>query len=293
MVAENKNKSYMLIAVLAVIWGSSFILMKRALLVYTPYQVGSLRLFFAFLFMLPFIVRHFGVIEKSKIKYLVATGFLGNGIPSILFPLAQTRISSGLAGMINTLTPIFTLIVGMLIFGMKVGRQRLIGLFIGLFGAILLIFFKTGGIGLDSTSAYALFVVLATVCYAFSVNILRYKLTNMDALRITGFAIFFTGIPMGIYAFSTDIIPRTFHTEGAAFSLLCIVALGVFSTALSTVFFNQLIKLSGALSAASVTYLIPIVAVIWGFLDHEQLGVFHFIGMAAILFGVYVVNRQK
>ena len=290
---ENKNKSYILIALLAVIWGSSFILMKRALLVYTPYQVGSLRLFTALLFMLPFIIRHFGIIEKPKIKYLIATGFLGNGIPSILFPLAQTRISSGLAGMINTLTPIFTLIVGMLIFGMKVGRQRLIGLFIGLFGAILLIFFNTGGIALDSTNAYALFVVLATVCYAFSVNILRYKLTKMDALRISGFAIFFTGIPMGIYAFSTDFIPRTIQTEGAAFSLLCIIALGVFSTALSTIFFNQLIKLSGALSAASVTYLIPIVAVIWGFLDHEQLGVFHFIGMASILFGVYVVNRQK
>ena len=290
---ENKNKSYILIALLAVIWGSSFILMKRALLVYTPYQVGSLRLFTALLFMLPFIIKHFGIIEKPKIKYLIATGFLGNGIPSILFPLAQTRISSGLAGMINTLTPIFTLIVGMLIFGMKVGRQRLIGLFIGLFGAILLIFFNTGGIALDSTNAYALFVVLATVCYAFSVNILRYKLTKMDALRISGFAIFFTGIPMGIYAFSTDFIPRTIQTEGAAFSLLCIIALGVFSTALSTIFFNQLIKLSGALSAASVTYLIPIVAVIWGFLDHEQLGVFHFIGMASILFGVYVVNRQK
>ncbi len=290
---EAKNKSYFLIAILAVIWGSSFILMKRALLVYTPYQVGSVRIFIAFLFMLPFVVSHFKTIEKSKWKYLIATGILGNGIPSILFPLAETRISSAVAGMINSLTPIFTLIVGILIFGMKVGKNRILGLTVGLLGAFLLVMGKRGGIGIDQVNSYALFVVLATICYAFSVNILRYKLSSIDSLRNSGFAIFFIGIPMGIYSFSTDFVSRTINTEGAGFSLFCIAILGILGTAFSTIIFNKVIKNSGALAAASVTYLIPFVAVLWGLWDHESLGLFHFIGMAAILFGVYIVNRQK
>lgn len=290
---EIKNKSYLLIAILAIIWGSSFILMKRALLVYTPYQVGSVRIFVAFLFMLPFVVRYFRTIERSKWKYLIAAGILGNGIPSILFPLAETRINSAVAGMINTLTPIFTLIIGVLFFGMKVGQNRILGLAIGLLGAFLLVMGQNSGIGINQINSFALFVVLATVCYAFSVNIIRNKLSSIDSLRNSGFAIFFIGIPMGIYTFSTDFVSRTVHTEGAGFSLLCIAILGIFSTAISTIIFNKVIKTAGALAATSVTYLIPFVAVLWGLWDHESLGVFHFIGMTAILFGVYIVNRQK
>ena len=122
---KNKKQAYILLAILAVIWGSSFILMKRGLNVYTPYQVGACRLLVALLCMFPFIIRSFRLIDRSKWKYLAASGILGNGIPSILFPLAETNISSGLAGMINTLTPLFTFIAGMLIFGTKPGRSRI------------------------------------------------------------------------------------------------------------------------------------------------------------------------
>jgi drug/metabolite transporter (DMT)-like permease len=288
-----KNKSYFFITILALIWGSSFILMKWALLVYTPYQVGSVRIFTAFLCLLPFVIRHFKTVEKSKWKYLIASGLLGNGIPSILFPLAETRISSAVAGMINSLTPIFTLLVGVSLFGMQVGRNRVLGLIIGLIGAIILISGKSEGTGIGPVNGYALYVVLATICYAFSVNILRYKLASIDSLTNTSLAIFFIGIPMGIFAFSTDFTSRTMHADGALFSLLCIVILGMLSTAYSTLIFNKVIKISGALSAASVTYLIPIIAVIWGVWDHESIGLQHFIGMIAILFGVYMVNRQK
>jgi drug/metabolite transporter (DMT)-like permease len=267
--------------------------MKRALIVYTPYQIGALRIFVACLFMLPFIVRHFGMIEKSKWKYLIGTGLFGNALPSILFPLAETQLSSAVAGMINSLTPIFTLIVGVVFFGMKVGQNRLAGLAIGLFGATLLVFGRSGGSVISDTNIYALYVVLATIFYAISVNILRYKLNNIDSIKNTGFALFFTGIPMGIYLFSTDFISRTNTVSGSGFGLLCIIILGLLATALSTILFNKLIKISGALSASSVTYLIPIVAVLWGIWDHEVFGVFHIIGMIAILFGVYLVNNQK
>jgi drug/metabolite transporter (DMT)-like permease len=289
---SEKNRSYLLIAVLAIIWGSSFILMKRALDVYTPYQVGAMRVFIAFLALSPVFISRFKTIERSKWKYFFASGFLGNGIPSVLFPLAETRISSALAGMINSLTPIFTLIVGMLLFGMKVGRNRIFGLSIGLLGAILLITGQTGGEGITDANAFALLVVLAAVCYAFSVNILRYKLAATNALTNTAFALLCAGIPMGIYVFSTDFVERTSTIDGAGFSFLCIALLGLLSTAFSTVLFNQLIKSSGALAASSVTYLIPLVAVLWGLYDHEKLGLMHVTGLAAILLGVYIVNLQ-
>jgi drug/metabolite transporter (DMT)-like permease len=291
--SSNKNQAYLLIVILAIIWGSSFILIKRALDVYTPYQVGALRMFVAFLFMLPFIITHFKKIDRTKFKYLAATGFLGNGIPAILFPLAQTKVSSALAGMINTLTPIFTLIVGMLFFGMKVARSRMLGLIIGLLGAILLITARKGGISLDSTNSFALFIILATICYGFSVNILRNKLSDIDSIRITGFALFFAGMPFGILLFSGDFISRTIHTPGAAMSIGCILILGILGTSFSTILFNKLVKLSGALSAASVTYLIPIVAVLWGVLDNEVVSIYHLLGLGAILFGIYLVNRQR
>ena len=291
--SSSKKQSYLLICILAVIWGSSFILMKRALLVYTPFQIGSFRILIAFVFLFPFIIKHFHTVEKSKWKYFLASGFLGNGIPSILFPLAETRINSAMAGMINSLTPIFTLVVGVLFFSMKVGRSRILGLAIGLTGAILLIAGNSENSVLGKTNIYCLYVVIAAICYAFSINILQKKLNTLDSIRNTGFALLFAGIPMGIYLFTGDFVSRTMSTNGSGISLLYIAILGVLGTALSTILFNKLIKISGGLAASSVTYLIPIVAVMWGLWDNEVFGLAHLFGLLLILTGVYLVNRQK
>lgn len=294
MQGNTKTLAYSLIAILALIWGSSFILIKWGLVVYSPVQVGCLRILVALLCLLPFILQSFAQVDRSKWKYLLASGMLGNGIPAMLFPLAQTRISSTLAGMINSMTPLFTLIVGVSFFGMIATRQKITGLVFGLLGAVLLISQREiagGTTGADSF--YAWFVVIATICYALSVNILRYKLSEMGSVKITGFALLFAGVPMGVYLFTTDFLERSKEIQGAGFSLFCIVLLGMLSTALSTVLFNKLIKIAGALPASSVTYLIPIVATIWGVWDHERVGWLHLIGLSAILLGVYLINRRK
>lgn len=288
---SNKKVTVLLISFLAVVWGSSFILMKRGLEVYTPAQVGAIRVFAAFLCLFPFVIRHFKKVEPTRWKFIAASGLVGNGIPAILFPLAQTNISSSVAGMINAMTPLFTLIVGFIFFGMEGGRNRIIGLAIGLFGTLILIGGRNATLE-NGNPWYAGFIVLATVGYAFSVNILRYRLADLSSMLISGFALMFVGIPMGVYLFSTDFIHRTTVNPGAAFSLASVITLGVFSTAISTVLFNRLIKMAGALSASSVTYLIPIVAMIWGFNDHENLGIIHLFGLAAILGGVYLINKR-
>lgn len=281
-----------LLALLAVIWGSSFILMKRGLLLYSPLQIGCLRMFTASLVMIPFAVRSFKSILPGQWKYLLATGLLGNALPSILFPLAETGISSALAGMINTLTPIFTLLVGFLFFGITHARKNLLGLLIGLAGALLLIL--GGGSGIQAASALTpLYVVAATVCYAFSVNILRNKLNGLHPLAITSFALLFVGLPMGGVLFTTDFISRSVSSPQLAISSGSILLLGVFGTAVSTVLFNRLIQVSGALVASSVTYLIPLVAAVWGLLDGERIGLHHIAGLVLILSGVYLINRKR
>lgn len=292
LIHSDKKIVFLLIAILAIIWGSSFIMMKRGLVVYDPAQVGAIRVFSAFLCVFPFAVRHFRKVKAAKWKFILASGLLGNGIPAILFPLAQTNISSSVAGMINAMTPLFTMIVGVSLFGMAGGRNRIVGLLIGLAGALILIGGKNATME-NGNPWFAGFIVLATVCYAFSVNILRYRLAELSSVVITGFALMFAGIPMGIYLFSTDFVQRTKEVDGSGKSLAAILILGVFSTAISSVLFNRLIKMAGALSASSVTYLIPIVAMMWGFYDHENLGLIHLVGLAAILGGVYLINNRR
>jgi drug/metabolite transporter (DMT)-like permease len=289
---QNKKATILLISFLALVWGSSFILMKRGLDVYTPAQVGAIRVFSAFLCVFPFVAPHFRKVEAKHWKFLFLTGMLGNGIPAVLFPLAETNISSSVAGIVNAMTPLFTMIVGVSLFGMVGGRNRIFGLIIGLLGTLILVGGRNATLE-NGNPWYAGFIVLATICYAFSVNILRYRLADMGSLMITGFALMFAGVPMGIYLFSTDFIKRTAESPGASYSLGAVLILGIFSTAISTVLFNRLIKTAGALSASSVTYLIPMVAMIWGFYDKENLGLIHLIGLAAILLGVYLINKKR
>ncbi len=283
--------AYILLFLLAVIWGSSFILMKRGLDVYTPYQVGAIRMFTATISLLPFIIRHVKSIEKTRWKYIILAGYMGSGIPSVLFPLAETHISSALAGMINSLTPVFTFILGLLFYNMKGDRYKLAGLIIGLAGAIL--FISGGSNGMGQVSTYALYVVLATFCYAISVNTIRTHLLGINPVVNTGLTLLFVGIPMGIYLFGTDFVSRTQTTPGASFSLLCIVILAIFGTTVSSILFNKLIRVGGALVATSVTYLIPVVALIWGLFDGEKPEMIHYFGFALIISGVYIISRVR
>jgi len=289
----NKNtRSVLLITILSLIWGSSFILMKWGLQVYTPFQIGAIRMFVSFLCLFPFVITSFRKIESSRWKYLLAAGLLGNGIPSVLFPLAETNISSALAGMINSLTPVFTLLFGIFLFRMKAGAYRVLGVLTGLAGAVILVSARSGNVANPGNPDYAWYVVIATLCYAGSVNILKSKLSMIGSVPNSGFAIMFVGVPMGAWLFSTDFLERTMNVPGAGFSLTCIVVLALFGTALSTVLFNMLIKSSGALFASSVTYLIPIVATLWGLWDHESIGVFHIAGLGAVLSGIYLINKK-
>jgi drug/metabolite transporter (DMT)-like permease len=289
---NTKNTSaWTLMIVLAIIWGSSFILMKRGLESFTPYQIGAIRMLASFLCLIPFLRTALKKIPRSKWIFLFAAGWLGNGIPSVLFPYAETHLNSALTGMINSLTPLFAFIIGVSLFKMQITQNKIYGLIIGLIGACLLV---AGGKSNDGSIelVYSFAVIAATICYGFSVNIIRSKLSELDSVSITAMVLLFTGIPMGISLFFTDFTTRLQTVPGAGMSLVYIFILAAFGTALSTVLFNRLIKVSDALFASSVTYLIPVVAILWGFADSETLSPVHFVGLAGALIGVYLINKS-
>jgi len=289
---NTKATNWVILILLALIWGSSFILMKRGLEVFSSDEVAALRIFIAFLFLAPLLFKHYKIDFKKYWKGFLGMGLLGNFIPAFLFTKAETGISSSLTGMLNSLTPLFTLLLGILLFKAKTKLVNAIGIFIGFIGAIgLLMAGKSED--MNNNLLFGIYVVLATLCYALSVNIIKKELGGINSITATVWAMLLIGPFAGIYLFSfTDFI-TDIQTNAMAFqSLGYISILAIFGTAISVIIFNVLIKNTNALFASSVTYLIPIVAMGWGIVDGETILALHFIWIGVILLGVYLVNKK-
>lgn len=290
-----KKKEFLpiiILLLLALIWGSSFILMKNGLKVYSASQVATMRMFFSFICLLPLTLRHIWRVPLKKYGIITLVGLLGNGIPAILFATAQTKLNSSTAGVLNCLTPLFTLIVAAVFFKQKFGLRKVVGVVLGLFGAIALIMLRSNG-SIDPNYMYGLYILVATICYAWSVNLNKEYLKDLPALTISSMALLFIGPVFGYYLFQhTDFMIRTELSDGGLTALFYVFLLALFGTAISLVLFNKLVQITTPIYASSVTYLIPIVAIFWGALDGEPITFMHFIGMGAILFGVYLANRK-
>lgn len=289
---------FMLLILLAFVWGSSFILMKRALFapdgsaLFGAFHVGAMRIVFAGLTLLPIAIKKLNRCTRTEIFWMFLVGLLGNTIPAFLFTGAQLKLSSSMAGMLNSLTPLFTLMVAMALFGVRYKRLQLIGLFIGFAGAVGLIGLKTSESETHLPSA--LMVVFATLCYAFSVNIIRNKLHKVSPTLIAAGALGMLMIPCAIYLLLfSDVLEVAASRPDAANGIAATVVLGAVGTALALVVFNRIIQQTSALFASSVTYVIPVFAAMWGVLDHESLTWMHLVLAVVILSGVYLVNSSK
>jgi drug/metabolite transporter (DMT)-like permease len=290
-------KSVTLLATLALIWGSSFIMMKKAMFdgsgapIFSAEQVAALRIFFAGLSLVPFGWKHVSKLWGAQGAFLIISGVVGSTIPAFLFTTAQETIDSSLSGMLNALTPIFTFIMGVVVFGVPFRKNGLVGVLIGLIGAAGLIYFRQGGpIALNGG---ALLIVLATFCYGTNINVIKRYLQGTPALIISSLSLMVVAPATGLYAYHLGAYEvATQHPEGGI-AFLYILLLAVLGTALGLILFNQLIKDVSALFASSVTYFIPIAAIGWGLLDGEQVSIVQvgFIGL--ILLGVWYVNRGK
>ena len=285
-----QTKSWLVLIFLSLIWGTSYILIKKGLEVYTPYQLGLLRLGISALAFLPFLVRRFSQIDWSRWKPLLLVGITGTGLPSMLFPLAQTEISSSVAGILNSLTPLFTLILGIIIFGSSFVWSKLLGVLLGLVGAAMLILFGNE-VGLEGNMWYGLLIVFATICYATSANTVGKQLRGMRSLMISAVAFGMVGIPALLGLFATDFTHRLLHYEGGWLALGYIVILALASTVFASIVFFRLVQITSPVFSSMVSYLVPVVALFWGLVDGEAITILHFLGMALILAGVYLSRK--
>lgn len=290
---NSKFLQFSILIGLVLVWGSSFILMKKGLEVFSGLELAALRISISFIFLLPFALTRFKRIKREHWKYIAFAGIIGNGVPSFLFAIAQTGIDSSLAGILNSLTPLFTMIVAYFFFKSKSKWYNIVGVIIGLIGAIGLIA-SSGNKSFGNNLEYGILIVVATIFYAFNLNVVKTYLKSVDAITITAFAFFSIGIPALIYLLtSTDAIFKIQANEKALTSLFYVAILAIFGSALSVIAYNYLIKISSVLFAASVTYMMPLVSYIWGVFDGEKFLIVYFVYIFLILGGVYLVNKKS
>ncbi len=284
------TRNWIILAVLAIIWGSSFLLIKKGLIAFSPVQVACLRISLSCIAFLPFLHKRLLRVKAKQLLPIFGVALFGSGIPPFLFAYAQTHIDSGITGIINSLVPLWTLILGVLLFRVPFKWLKLAGVLIGLTGAALLIFFKHDGT-FEGDFRYGIYVVMATICYGTSVNLLKFYLQEVDALVITLLAFMMIGPPSLAGLLFTDFFHQMAHHPFAWQSFGATLLLAFFGTAFALVLFNTLVQKTSALYGSTVTYLLPIVAVTLGTWDGETFGWMQFVGMGLILGGVYLINR--
>ena len=288
---KTNQLKWILLLVLSLIWGSSFILIKKGLENgLSAYQLGALRILFSALFLVIIGFKSITKIKQFQWKYIALTALFGTFIPAFLFALAETKVSSSICSILNSLTPLNTLIIGSIAFGLSVKRNQFLGVIIGLIGTAILIL---NGIHQPSENYYyAVLVIIASICYAINVNLVKLFLSDVKPLSITTGNFLVLLFPAAIILFSSNFTSKI-HLIQFQHGLFFIAILGVVGTGIANIIFFKLIQISSPVFATSVTYLIPIVAFFWGLFDNEMLTLLQFFGAFVILIGVYLANRSK
>lgn len=283
---------WFLLILLSLLWGSSFILMKMGMKAFSPEQVAALRISVAFFVMIPVLL--YNGLREFRLKDLPAVfliGLIGNTIPPFLFCFAQVGISSALAGILNALTPLFVLIMGVLFFSFQTNWNKNIGIGLGLVGTILLILLKSDGSVNIQFNIYPFYIIAAAVLYGIGANNLKKRLAHIHPITTSALLYVTTGYIGIIVLFTTDFFTILRTNEEAYNSMYYVIFLGIFCTAFAMIVFNYLLRNTSVVFASTVTYLMPIVSLFWGFLDGEIITLIHLIGLAIILIGVYLTSR--
>lgn len=274
---------------LSLTWGSSFILMKIGMEGLQSYQVASVRLVAAGLTLLPFFFKYIRQTPRSKIPFIILSGILGNGIPAYLFCLAETRIDSALAGILNALVPLMALLSGLLVFRSPFQKRQLLGVSIGLVGVIGLFVLK----GVDTGYwYYGLYVVLATICYGVNISLVHHYLKGFSSVQLSAIALLFCAVVALPVLLFSGFFPLFNGPRAPWVSLGASATLGIVGSGIATVLFYMLIRKAGSVFASMVTYALPVVAIGWGLLAGETITWGQVVCLGVILSGVYLVNKK-
>ncbi|MEO6668411.1 MAG: DMT family transporter [Ferruginibacter sp.] len=283
--------NWLIFIILSFIWGSSFILMKEGMMHLSAYQVASLRIISSGLILLPIAYKSYRQIPANKILFTFLSGTLGSLLPAYLFCIAEERIDSALAGVLNSLTPIFVIIVGAIFFQNKTSFNKVLGILIAFAGTILL-FLSQPDFSDHSNGMDVILIVIATIMYGININMVRRHLNEIPSLQIASLALSLNAIPALIVLYFTGYFKYDLMDHGILFSTGYSCILGICGTAIASVMFYMLIKRSGTVFSSMVTYAIPLVAIGWGIVYGEKIGWKQIGSLVIILAGVYVANRK-
>ncbi|MAL60875.1 MAG: permease [Flavobacteriaceae bacterium] len=285
------HNKWVYLFILSLIWGSSFILIKKGLVGLTDYQLGSLRIVLTSLLLFSVGFKSIKQIQKKHWLWIAISGFVSSFFPPFLFAMAQNYIDSGVASILNSLTPLATVIVGVFMFRILSTKRQIVGVFIGLAGTLLLIL-AGAEVHNSQNYLYSSLIIIATLGYALNVNIIKKYLTDISALAVTTGNFLFIFLPALVVLFYTGFFETILQSREMQLSALYVGILSLFGTAIAKVLFNKMIQISSPVFASSVTYTMPIVAVLWGVVDGEQFGVLQIVAAVIILFGVYLSNKR-
>ncbi len=287
---EDKIK-WIILIFLALVWGSSFILMKKALLGFTQLQLGAFRILISATFLLIIGQHKIKEIKKRHWPYIAITSIIATFFPVFFFAFALNELDSSISAILNSLTPFNTFIIGVMFFGYSLKRGQMIGIFIGLIGTVILIL-KGASLNPNQNYWFVLLVMISSVGYALNVNIVKKHLQDLSALAIVTGNFLLLIIPTFFVLWYSDFFSITWN-KSTYNATIYVVLLALLGTGIAKILFNKLVQISTPVFSSSVTYLIPVVAVFWGVIDGEKLSIEQFLAAAVILFGVYLVNKKK
>ena len=286
-----EKEKWVLLVLLSVIWGSSFILIKKSLEHFNPYEVGALRVLIAGIILLPLAILNIRKFPKKNLKWLILAALTGNFIPMFLFPIAETEVSSSIAGIINSMMPIFVIIVGALLWKFQTTKRQVIGVIISFTGACILAF--SGGEGGEFKLIPILLLLLATLFYAISTTTVKSKLSDVPAKILSAFVFSFVLILPSLIALVFAGFFNNFEVNSGFWEGLGFVSLlSIFGTGLAMMLNYKLLSVSTPLFASTVTLLMPVVAIIWGLLDGEKLTLMQGFGGVIILAGLIFLRQM-
>lgn len=289
---KQKIINWGIFTVLSFIWGSSFILMKLSKEDLTGIQIGAIRIFCAGLIFIPLAIFNISKVPKRKLPLVVLSGLLGNFLPAFLFAIAiEKKINSSLAGILNSLTPLFVIAINVVFYRVRLSVIKATGVIIGFLGLLALSLSK-GGISFDNFG-YALLILLATLLYGINVNLVSHYLKEVNPLHMATVSLSIMSIPAAFIVWKEDTFLLLTYDSSARWAFAASALLGIVGSAIATILFYYLIKKAGGLFASMTTYAIPIVAIFWGLFAKEHVTIVQIICLAVILGGVYLANKSE
>ena len=287
-----KLNKWFYLAALSFIWGSSFILIKKGLVGLTAIELGSIRIIISASALIPFTFNRLKEITFKQWKWIIISAFVGSFFPAFLFAFAEQEIDSSVASILNSIVPLNTIIIGLVLFGIKSTKRQIIGVLLGFFGAYQLII---SGINLnpDQNYFYSGLVIICSFLYAFNVNIIKKYLQELSAVAIATGHFIVILIPSVIVLLISDFNFEKLQNPQTQTSLFYVTLLAIFGTTLAKILFNKLINISSAVFASSVTYSMLIVSIFWGVMDGENFSINQLFATIIIVIGILLTNKKS